>query len=369
MLLALLLASAHLAAPGAPAERAFADGVKHYRDGTGKSDYARHPPDAQAAIAENILRHQRANGGWASNWDPLRILDAAEVAQLAADQGKLDTTFDNRATYPQMTYLAAAFNSTGDERFRDAALRGLQFILEAQYPNGGWPHSFPNPDNYRPHITFMDDVMAGVLTALRPVAAGAAPFGFVAPDLRDRAADAVRRGDALLLRLQVVVDGAPTVWAGQYDRATLQPVMARTFELPSLVSAESVGVVQYLMGIDTPSPAIIQAVEHAVRWFERSKIEGIRIDSVSIDPIRYDHHTATTDRIVVADPTAPPVWARFYEIDTNRPFMANRDGKKVYTLAEVAHERRTGYAWYTVAPAQLLEKDYPAWRARWGTGG
>lgn len=366
MLVSLLITSALIAA--SPTADAFADGVKHYRDGTGTSDYARHAPEARAAIAENILRHQRDNGGWSSNWDPLRILGDAEIRQLEKDRVKEDTTFDNRATYPQMTYLAEVFQETGDERFKDAALRALDFILTAQYDNGGWPHSYPNPDNYRPHITFMDDVMIGVTRSLRPVAAGAPPFGFVSPDRRVRAEDAVRRADALLLKLQIVVNGVPTVWAGQYDRTTLKPAQARPYELPALVSAESVGVVQYLMSITPPTPEIFQAVEHAVRWFERSKITGIRIDTVSIAPVRYDNHTATTDRVVVPDPSAPPVWARFYEMDTNRPFMANRDGRKVYSLAEVAHERRTGYGWYNAAPAALLAVDYPAWQARWAKG-
>ena len=34
------------------------------------------------------------------------------------------------------------------------------------------------------------------------------------------------------------------------------------------------------------------------------------------------------------------------------------------TLAEIEHERRVGYAWYTDAPADLLRKDYPAWQLR-----
>jgi PelA/Pel-15E family pectate lyase len=80
--------------------------------------------------------------------------------------------------------------------------------------------------------------------------------------------------------------------------------------------------------------------------------------------MRFKDHTATTDLVMVEDPNAPPLWARFHEIGTNRPFMANRDGKKVYSLSEVALERRTGYAWYGGWPARILEKEYPEWKAR-----
>jgi PelA/Pel-15E family pectate lyase len=70
------------------------------------------------------------------------------------------------------------------------------------------------------------------------------------------------------------------------------------------------------------------------------------------------------DTMVVDDPTAPPLWARFYEIGTNRPLFADRDGVAKYSLAEIGHERRNHYTWYVGRPRALLEKDYPAWKAR-----
>ena len=85
---------------------------------------------------------------------------------------------------------------------------------------------------------------------------------------------------------------------------------------------------------------------------------------MKIDAVRFANYTATTDLVVVKDPKAPPLWARFYEIETSRPFFCNRDGIKVYSLAEVKQERRTGYGWYGRWPARILEKDYPEWKAR-----
>lgn len=350
-----------LAASTSPVEK-FADGVNHYRMGAGRSDYARYSEDQVAEIAANILLNQRSNGGWPPNWDPMRVLSEDDKAQLIAKKQKTDTSFDNRATYPQIEFLARAFNTTSNTDYRDAALRGIEFTLKAQTQAGGWPHSYPRTDNYRPLITFMDDVTAGVLTTLRNAAAGRDPFRFLSDELRKRIGEAVQKGTGCVLRLQVAVNGQPTVWAGQYDPRTLEPAQARTFELPSLVSAESVGVVRYLMGFEKPSPEIVRAIEGAVIWFERSKIHGLRIEQIDAEPVQYEFHTSTFDRRAVDDPDAQPIWARFYEIDTNRPFMANRDGIKVYTLAEVTRERRTGYSWYGYYPKDLLEKDYPAWR-------
>jgi PelA/Pel-15E family pectate lyase len=85
---------------------------------------------------------------------------------------------------------------------------------------------------------------------------------------------------------------------------------------------------------------------------------------VKLDPTAFKAHVATSDRVVVFDPNAPPIWTRFYEIGTNQPFFCNRDGIKVYSLAEVTLERRTGYGWYSGSPNRLLDNDYPAWKER-----
>jgi PelA/Pel-15E family pectate lyase len=58
---------------------------------------------------------------------------------------------------------------------------------------------------------------------------------------------------------------------------------------------------------------------------------------------------------VVPDATAPPLWARFYEIGTNRPIFSGRDSVVKYQLSEIEYERRTGYRWYVDRPAQLFK--------------
>ncbi len=163
---------------------AFRDGIKHWKNGQNSDGYPVYRPDQVTQIADNLLRYQRANGGWPPNFDPLRKLDDAEVQKLAAERKRLDTSFDNRASYPEVEYLAAAYAQTGDNRYRRAAERGIEFMLEAQYDNGGWPHSYPNQSTYRPHITIVDDVMTGVLGTLRKIAEGQRPFEFVEPALR-----------------------------------------------------------------------------------------------------------------------------------------------------------------------------------------
>jgi PelA/Pel-15E family pectate lyase len=58
----------------------------------------------------------------------------------------------------------------------------------------------------------------------------------------------------------------------------------------------------------------------------------------------------------------PPLWARFYEIGTNRPIFSDRDGVPKRELSEIGYERRNGYAWLGKWPQHLLAVEYPAWR-------
>jgi len=310
-------------------------------------------------IARTVLLYQRNNGGWPKNRDMIRPLTDRAAAALRSQKNRTDTTFDNGATHTQARFLARVYNATKDQRCRDALLRALDFMLKARYGNGGWPQCYPLRGGYSDHITFNDNAMIGVMTALREVAENPKTCAFVDEDRRKRAAAAVRKGIECILKCQIVVNGRRTAWCAQHDQKTLAPRKARSYELPSISGCESVGVVRFLMSIDRPSPEIVEAVRGAVAWFDRAKLAGIR-QVTKQDKSR----PRGFDRIVVKDPSAPPMWARFYRIGTNKPIFCSRDGVPKDTLAEISYERRTGYSWLGYYPANLLAKDYPAWRKK-----
>ena len=344
---------------------AFSDGIKHWQDRHGK-DYARYQPRQVTEIADNLLLYQRDNGGWIENRDPARILDAAEKAALVAEKAEARGSFDNRNIYSQVEYLAGVFGQTRRAAYRDAAARGLDYALAQQLAScGGWPHTVPGTQSYHGYITIADEVTSGLLRLMRKISAGAEPFGYVDPATRARAQAALIRGDECVLKLQVVQNGKLTGWAGQYDPATLQPAQGRAFELPSIVSQETVEMLRYLMSIQEPSAAQVDAIESAVDWLRHSQIRGLRLEKVTLaKPVQYQYHVATFDYRLVDDASAPPLWARFYDLRDNSVVLANRDSVRVKTLTEVHPERRSGYAWYGVWPAALLSEEYPAWRAR-----
>lgn len=303
--------------------------------------------------AETILRYQRANGGWPKNYDRSgRDLDET----VTAGQQKADTTIDNGATHTEVRMLADFFSRSGEEQYRQAFLRGLTFLLRAQYDHGGWPQFFPEARGYHKHITLNDGAMIGVMTVLREISKGKAPYAFVPRDLRSRCAEAVEKGIACLLKCQLVVEGQKTAWCAQHDEETFTPRKARSYELPSISGSESVGVVRFLMGIERPTPEVISAVQAAMAWFEEAKLTGIKV-------VRKDDPSLPRgfDKVVVRDEEAPPLWARFYEIGSNKPIFCSRDGIPKDTLAEISYERRTGYSWLGPYASGLAE-EYAEWQ-------
>ncbi len=346
----------------------FQDSRHHWKDITDHEqvivplkDQRSYNPSQVKEIADNILLYQQPNGGWPKNYDMLAILTEDQKKILAEHMDSNLTTFDNGATYTQIEYLAKAYTLTGDDRYKIAALHGINFILKAQYNNGGWPQFFPDVSGYRKYITFNDDAMIGVMTVLQHIAQNVSYYAFIDNTLRNEVERAYQKGIACILKCQFTEDGILTVWCQQHDNITLQPMGARTFELPSLASGESAEIVELLMSIDNPDKKIIDAVNKAVAWFEKVEIKGIRVKTIPAKEVVYKYHAANNDRIVVEDSLAQPIWTRYYELGTNKPMFANRDGKVVYQLSDVSRERRTGYAWYGYWPAKILNVEYPKW--------
>jgi hypothetical protein len=93
-------------------------------------------------IADNILLWQRRSGGWPKNIDMAVVLSRPEADKVAKELAEPDSTIDNSATREQLIYLARVFNATEQRRFKEAFLKGLDYLFAAQYANGGWPQFF-----------------------------------------------------------------------------------------------------------------------------------------------------------------------------------------------------------------------------------
>ncbi len=281
-------------------------------------------------IADNVLLYQRESGGWPKNIDMAVVLSDQAKAEVVKKKGADDSLIDNGATYTQMDYLSRVFNATRQPRlkegFKESFIKGLDYLLKAQYENGGWPQYYPKLTGYYKRITFNDDAMASVLELLRKIARKEKAYLFVDETRRSLAEKAVAKGTECILKTQIVVNGKRTVWCAQHDEVTLEPAPARSYEHVSLSGSESAGVVRFLMGVDHPDTRVIEAIESAVAWFKQARLTGIKV--VEKPDTSFPNGF---DRVVVEDSRGEPIWARFYDIKSGRPIFSGRDGSHQVT--------------------------------------
>jgi PelA/Pel-15E family pectate lyase len=320
--------------------------------------------DEALRIADIIVSFQTPAGGWSKNLD-MTLHRRAPGEQFAqgnaskfANSDDLDMphdpswnyvgTFDNGATTTQLRFLARVITARGERKsdeLRKSLLRGLDYIFAAQYPNGGWPQVWPLQGGYHDAITFNDGAMTAILDLLAHVSAGREEFAFTSASTRKRAAASSARGLQCVLTTQVTNGGGRSAWCQQYDALTLQPTSARNYEMPSLSSGESAGIMLFLMRLPTPDSNVIASVRAAAEWFKRTEIRD------------KDYRRSGDDgRHLIAAPGSGPLWSRYYELGSNRPIFGDRDKSIHDTVEEISRERRDGYAWFTDAPQAALKR-------------
>ncbi len=325
-----------------------------------RTDEAFFATDEARRIGDQVLLWQRETGGWPKNIDMASPMTEEQKAAVLADKSRRDdSTTDNDATNMQMWYLARLYRQTGDAKYRDGFLKGLDYLLEGQYPNGGWPQFWPVFHvEYAREITFNDGAMVNTLNLFKGIFEGVEPFGgdLVPASRKKELRKSFDKGVECILNTQIIKDGKPSVWCQQYNEVTLEPAYARAFELPSYCSAESVDIVKFLMSLEKPSARVKKAVHGAMEWFDSYKLTGFR------------YTTVAGDRTVRKMPGAPPLWARFYDLQKCEPFFCDRDGIPRRSVDRISHERRNGYGWYTDSPMQLYAL-YGEWADKYDPAG
>ena len=315
--------------------------------------------DQAIEIANNVLLYQHENGGWLKNINMADDLSEEDRQELEKERKqKVGTTIDNGATHTQLRYLAKVYTASKQEKYKSAFFKGMDFLLEAQYANGGWPQFYPIRQGYYEHITYNDGAMMGVMNLLRDIAKQCNQYTFVDKNRVKKAENAIDKGLEIILRTQVQVDGKLTIWCAQHDKNTLEPAKARAYELPSLSGNESTQIVEYLLNIENPSEEVKQSIRSAISWFQEHKVMGKKV--------KWTKDSEGRDRILVEDDNAGPLWGRFNDIETGKPIFVGRDGKIKYHLNDIERERRTGYNYIDDYAVNLLDKKYPKWAEKHG---
>lgn len=320
------------------------------------------------SVADAIVSFQTPAGGWSKNQDRRvarlpgqRFSNDAETmeqnpANFDAPADRFWTfvgTLDNGATTTEMRFLAkVAAHAPGPEgdAWRASILKGVHYLLNAQYPNGGWPQIWPLEGGFHDSVTFNDNAVAEAALVLRDVAEGKEGFDFVPADLEVRAAEATRRAVEVILAAQVRDGDRLLGWPQQVEPLRLVPTSARNYEPRSIASGETTDILIFLMREPDPSPAVEAAVRGGVAW-----LEAVRV---------YDRSFEMTDegRKLIDKPGAGPIWSRNYDIVTGRPIFGDKDQTIHDDVNGISIGRRNGYSWWIASPQRALDA-YAAWSA------
>lgn len=132
--------------------------------------------------------------------------------------------------------LIRLYSEKYDPKYLPPIKKAMEFVLQSQYPSGGWPQRWPLADDYSSFITLNDEVTQDaaelMLEAYRI-------FG----DKRYK--ESAYRAMYLTILLQ---QGQPYAgWSDQYHPEDLSPASARTYEPRSINSATTVSMIRQMM--------------------------------------------------------------------------------------------------------------------------
>ena len=270
----------------------------------------------QAALeaARALACAQSPAGGWPAIWEMSGACDPHLSSAVAEVRNTLDEGIQQQVL-DFLLDLRIALSRRGEKIpgwLQESIADGFEFLLNVQKVSGGWPRQIPAANHYSQYSTLNDKVMSSSISILLR---GYEVFG------DKRFLEAAARGGRFLVRVQ---GKAPqSGWAQQYNDS-LQPVEARNFEPEAFSSRESAYAMVALIELflKTRDPVFAAPLPAAARWLETSMIR-------------------------------PGVWARFYEIGSNRPLYGDRDKSIHYSLDEISRERRESYDWEKSFPEVL----------------
>ena len=263
---------------------------------------------AAEAAARGLIAGQHPTGGW--NY----IIDTAGEASLRRWYGTIgkngwrleefqhyygNATFDDHATVECGRFLLRLYLTKTDATWKPALDRAIGFILDSQYPVGGWPQRYPRmgefsnhgkPD-YTGYITLNDEVAEENIDFLLLVLQ---QLG------EERLREPIQRAMACYRDLQHV---APTPgWALQYT-LDMKPAGARTYEPRAVVPHTTAPAIEKMLQFYklTGDRSFIARAPEALDW----------LASVELPREKWNRNLN---------------FLRHYEPETNRPLGVHRRG-------------------------------------------
>ena len=276
-----------------------------------------------AKVANALIWGQLPCGGW--NY----IIDFAgenSLKQWYATIGKSgwrleefhhyygNATFDDSVTSDAAKFLLRMYVEKYDPVYKPALEKVIRFVLESQYPIGGWPqryplkydHVFHGLTDYTSFITLNDDVIQENIEFLLQC--------YQALGLQNLK-EPIMRAMNLMIALQ---QGAPlSGWSDQYTVDDLNPAHARSYEPRGVNTGTTVRLIQVMLGYYklTGDAKFLARIPDAIAFLESQALPESEITRFG-RPFRGD----------VGNMLVP----RFICPDTGNPQYVHRRGSNYY---------------------------------------
>lgn len=263
-----------------------------------------------------------------------------------------NATYDDGGTMEAASFLLRMYVEKNDPTYRPALDKVIQFVLESQYPIGGWPqryplrhdHPFQGRADYSSFITLNDDVIPGVIEFLTQCYQALGMQNLKEPILR-----------AMYL-IPTLQQGAPYAgWADQYTVEDLKPAHARSYEPRAINTSTTAEMVHRLMEYYklTADSRFLIGIPAAIEYLETLALP---------DDIIKRGGFAARRRF---DPNSESFTAaRFIHPETGEPQFVHREGSNVYNGRYFYDQNPEGtlahYGSFTSVNPKALREAYEA---------
>ncbi len=223
-----------------------------------------------------------------------------------------NATFDDGVTKHCAEFILRLYLEKHDDAFLPSLKKAIDFVLESQYANGGWPQRFPlmndhpfkGKADYSPFVTLNDNVMVDNIDFLMQCYTS---LGM------EKLKEPILKAMNLLHDLQQPKPLAG--WADQYTPDDLKPAHARSYEPRSVNTGTTMNMILKMMEFYklTGDSRYLDGVKDAIDFLESLKLPDELVAKVRKMPLQ-------EGEILVP---------RFINPDNGRPLYVHRKGGNV----------------------------------------
>lgn len=256
-----------------------------------------------------------------------------------------NATYDDLGTISAAKFLLRMYVEKNDPAYKAPLEKVIHFILESQYPVGGWPqryplrydHPFEGKEDYSSFITLNDDVTPEIIDFLIQC--------YQAMGLQN-IKEPIMRAMYLTITLQ---QGEPYAgWADQYTVTDLKPAHARSYEPRSVNTGTTVGMIYQMMEYYklTADTRFLSGIPAAIKFLESQKLPETEVR-------KWHRKSDNPDEILVP---------RFIDPDTGKPLYVHRKGGNIYNgkyyIDQNIENTIAHYSSATFVNPEQLRKDF-----------